>query len=144
MTRQEETEPKKWATASLRIFSEARTVSEITDVLGIAPSRSYMKGDPVSSARPPVVRSQSAWIYESGPGRSPDLATHLNFLVDFIEPRLEVLKMLLATCRVDLFCGFASESGQGGTTLDNVLLARLGRLPFDLTIDLYPPVPTED
>jgi hypothetical protein len=143
MMRQGVTGQEKWARASLRVFSDTLQASDITTLLGMEPSRSYFKGQPVSSRNPKTLRRKSAWIFKSGLEQDPDLAAHLRRLLDFIEPRLDRLDTLRETCRVDLFCGFASESGQGGTTLDSALLARLGRLRLDLTMDLYPPASIE-
>ena len=104
-----------------------------------APSRSYAKGQPVSDRNPKVLRKESAWIRNSGLENSRSLAEHLTSLADFVATKSAALKALRAVCKIDLFCGFASEHGQGGTTLDRALLSRLTGLGLDLTLDLYPP-----
>jgi hypothetical protein len=65
----------------------------------------------------------------------------LRQIVDFVEKNLGRLETLTEACRVQLGYAFSSENGQGGTTLDHSLLSRLGNLPFELTLDLYPPGP---
>jgi hypothetical protein len=98
----------------------------------------------VGGRRATAVRPCNAWILQSGLGQDHDLASQLSWLLDFVEPRVNVLKALLPSCRIDLFCGFSSGSGQGGTKLDSGLLARLANLHLDLILDLYPPGPISD
>ena len=81
----------------------------------------------------------SAWILVS-PVLANDLRAQLSWILDFIEPRLSVLLELSLTCEIDIFCGFSSENGQGGCTFDHAVLERLGKIPFSLTLDLYPPL----
>jgi len=135
---------KKWSSASLRIFSETREIDEIEGMLGVAATRSYRKGQPISSRNPGVLRRVSAWILKSPLSDEEPLASHLKWLVDVVEPRIDVLKALEANCKIDFFCGFSSANGQGGTTLDSGILERLGKIHLDLTIDLYPPGPIAD
>ena len=61
-------------------------------------------------------------------------------LLEMLEPKLDRLRELASRCSMDVFCGFSSESGQGGFTLDPDLLIRLGEIPGGgLNLDLYPP-----
>jgi hypothetical protein len=65
-------------------------------------------------------------------------------LLDSIEPKLMVLRALAAQCHpILLQCGFSSESGQGGFTLDSDTLERISKLGVRLSVDLYPPGPPE-
>jgi hypothetical protein len=141
MSEQAKPRSEKWTTASLCIYSETISPEEITARMGVPASRSHQKGQPVSSRTPSVLRRESNWILVSPLEDTQDLASHLRWLADIIEPRIEVLRALLPKCKIKLFCGFSSDSGQGGTVLDSALLARLGKLPMDLTLDLYPPGP---
>jgi hypothetical protein len=134
----------KWTAAALRIFSETIAPEEITALMGVPASRAFQKGESISSRTPSILRRQSGWMLNSPLGDTQDLASHLRWLVDIIEPKIDVLRALLPVCKIDLFCGFSSDGGQGGTMLDSALLARLGKLPLDLTLDLYPPGPITD
>jgi hypothetical protein len=71
-------------------------------------------------------------------GQDRDLAVHLKWLLDAIEPKHEALASLAGSCQIDLFCGFSSGSGQGGFVLDGPTLARLGKFGVPLILDLYP------
>jgi hypothetical protein len=123
-------EDARWSKASLRIFSDTHSVEEIAALLGT----------PGTLRKQPGRNRAASWILESDLGER-DLAEQLASLLDFIEAKLEVLEALLPACRIDLFCGFSSGNGQGGATFSSALLARLGKLPFYLTLDLYPPAP---
>lgn len=134
-------QPEKWAKASLRVFSDAVSIEDISALLGVAASHSYRKGQPVSSRNEKVLRHESVWLLDSPLADSKDLTSHLEWLLDFIEPRLHVIRSLQTACHVDLFCLFASETGQGSVTLNSSLIGRLAKSGLDLLIDLFPPGP---
>ena len=73
-----------------------------------------------------------------------NLTDHLKWLLDRLEPRLDVIRTLPAEYQVDLFCGFSSGSGQGGFTLDSTTLARIAKLGVPLNVDLHLPGVDED
>jgi len=84
------------------------------------------------------------WLLSSPLGKERDLATHLRWLLDVIEPKLNVMQSLSEKYQVALFCGFCSANGQGGFTLDSTTLARIANLGVPLILDLYPPGIQED
>ena len=129
----------KWTSASLRIAGGQLRREEIDSELGAHATHWYQKGEPISRRNPKALRPLSIWVLDSPLGSREEMALHLKWLLNFVEPRLDALKRLAEEGEVDFFCGFASESGQGSFTLNHELLRVLGTLPFDLTIDLYPP-----
>jgi len=127
-----------WSRASFRIFGDALQPKEIASALGLRATHEYLKGelfDPKSTS----VRRESGWLLESPLGKRRDMVDHLNWLLDALEPKRDVIGELSRKYRVDLFCGFGSMNGQGGFTLDSVVLARLANLGVPLALDLYPP-----
>lgn len=135
---------EKWSRASLRISSNTMSAAEITHTLGLKPTSSYEKGTPLSKRNPKsAVRQQSVWILESGLDSSQPLAQHIACLVALVEEKIDVLKKLLPICDIDIFCGFSSESGQGGFVLNAALLKRITAIPIDIVLDLYPPANDE-
>ncbi|MGH2554891.1 MAG: DUF4279 domain-containing protein [Actinomycetota bacterium] len=56
----------KWSKASFPIFSSSLTAAEITRLLAIKPTRSHEAGEVVSSRRKSPVRTEAAWLLESG------------------------------------------------------------------------------
>jgi hypothetical protein len=128
----------RWSHATLRVFSETLSHEDIGAMLGLKASRTYARGEPVSNRVTSRKRREWVWLFESQLPTSLDLDEHLKWLLDVIEAKLPVLKTLSANCRIDLFCGFGSESGQGGITLDSVILKRIANLGVNLSVDLYP------
>jgi len=135
----------KWNTASLGIYGEPLDLEGITERLGLTPTRSGLKGEMRASARVknPRPRRNSFWLLTSPLADFEPLQNHLAWLIDRLEPRREALEELAKEYTVKFICGFSSENGQGGCTLDASLLARLGNLGAPLVLDLYPPGPIE-
>ncbi len=130
----------KWSSASLRIASETMSTGEISRILGMVPSRSFDKGEPVSSVDPGAPRRKEfIWILESGLGDLEPLEAHIAVLVTLVENNITSMKRLFPDCYIDIRCAFSSGSGQGGFVLDAKLLGRLTVLPIDLVVDLFPP-----
>jgi hypothetical protein len=69
------------------------------------------------------------------------LAEHLIWLLDQLEPKVNSIKSIADEWKARIFCGFSSENGQGGVTLDPRLLRRLANLGIPFVLDLYPPGP---
>jgi hypothetical protein len=115
----------KWSKASLRLFSPVMSPDAICEALDI----------PASSA----IRNTRAVLVESGLPADRPLDEHVTALIEKIERFAAALTKLRDRIDADVFCGFASVNGQGGLTLSAPLLARLGELGLDLTLDLYPP-----
>jgi len=130
---------QKWNSASLRIVSKTITPAVITKTLGIEPTCAYAIKTPVNPRNPSgKIRQESSWILESGLDESEPLKLHISELLLLIESKVERFKELMSVCDIEIFCGFSSENGQGGFVLDAALLKRIGLIPLDLVLDLYP------
>jgi hypothetical protein len=97
----------------------------------------------LKNSRLTLVWPTSLWALNSPLSDQNGMADHLRFLLDLLEPKMDALKKLFEECKIDLFCGFSSGSGQGGFELDPVTLSRLAKLCIPLVLDLYPPGPIE-
>lgn len=84
------------------------------------------------------------WVLQSSLPQDRGMEEHLAVLLEFAESRADALRALLPDCRMDIFCGFSSGSGQGGFSLSPQLLRRLADLPLTLGLDLYPPGPLDE
>jgi len=82
---------------------------------------------------------EHAWFLSSPLGKDKDLGAHLCWILDLVGPKCDAVRLLKKSCRIDLFCGFASIDGQGGFTLDTKMLARIADLGLSMGLDLYPP-----
>jgi hypothetical protein len=129
-----------WSKASFRVVSASLTAADISNRLGLAATRAHEAGERVSSTSGSPVHREAGWFLESGLDDREPMDRHLVALLDQLEPRVDRLRDLASECRMDLFCGFSSESGQGGFILSPGLLERLARIPGEgLVLDLYPP-----
>ena len=129
---------QKWSRAALRISGDTLRPDQITAILGLEPTQSGVKGERFST-RHSATRRTSFWLLESPLADSLPLTDHLGWLLDLIEPKHDLIGSLGEKWRVEFFCGFSSENGQGGVTFDPSLLHRLAQLGIPLVLDLYPP-----
>lgn len=130
----------KWSRASFRVgFDGSFDPTEISDALGLEPTIYGRKGEIRSRSRPP--RRNSVWILSSPLVAHEPLQKHLEWLLERLESRADAILAVSKKYSVDFFCGFSSESGQGGCTFEAPLLERLARLKLPLVLDLYPPGP---
>jgi uncharacterized protein DUF4279 len=137
----EEAEVGKWSAAGVRVFGEMLQPAEIEGALGLRATRTHLKGQP--RGRNDAVWGESFWSLQSPPREDHNLADHLRWIFDRLEPRLDIIRTLSAKYRVDLFCSFSSACGQGGFKLDGITVARLANLGVPLVVNLYPPGPVE-
>ena len=128
----------KEAVVSLRIASRVRSVSDITQAVGVPPSKSVEKGELMSKrSRVPKYREESLWFIGSGLLPSAPIEDHLQKITEFIDVHLSSLQPLSADCDIGVYCNFTICTGQGGFVLTNELLQKLLRLPLDLWVDLF-------
>lgn len=130
----------KWSRCSLRISSAERTCGSISELLQTKPSFSADRGDPVSRiVKDSAARDLSTWILESGVGSTHPLEEHLSSLVDFIDAHADALRDLSDDCALEIVCGFASGSGQGGFVVGHDVMQKLAAVGIDIVMHLYPP-----
>jgi uncharacterized protein DUF4279 len=136
----------EWWRASFSIFSVALTHQEISERIGLQPTRTRAKGDPRGARRmdgsviTSIVWHDSAWHLVCPLKSDKSLDQHIRWLLDTIEPRLPAINAISNECTlIRFFCGFSSEHGQGGFTLDAETLRRISKVGVKLDLDLYPP-----
>jgi hypothetical protein len=127
-----------WNRASFRIAGDTLDPKEISSCLEIEASLSGVKGELVRSGLP-AVRRTSVWVLRCPLEKSAPMEEHLKWLLNLLEPKAGIIKGIADRFFVDLFCGFSSENGQGGFSLDARLLQRVAHLGVALSLDLYPP-----
>jgi hypothetical protein len=86
-------EDGKWSKAGLRIFSETLSPSEIAEILGLEATKTHIKGT-LKSSRVRLVWPTSLWLLNSPLSDRNDMADHLRFLLDLLEPKMDALKQL--------------------------------------------------
>lgn len=129
--------------ASLSIHSEAKSVAEISAMLGLEPDHWGDKGDLTPAGRagrnhaPERLRFQRTYwsLTEAVDEPSADDQTGfsaLRALVDRLEPLAQVLMELRQGGEVVLWWSGDSDSTQGGFVLEADLIGRLARLGCDV------------
>jgi hypothetical protein len=100
----------KWSRASISIGGDALRPDQISSTLGLKPKRSGVKGER-SSSRHSVARRTSFWLLTCPLSYSLPLAEHLTWLLDQLEPKLNLIKSIAEEWNATLFCGFSAENG---------------------------------
>lgn len=131
---------KKWSLVSICISSQTIDPAKISSVLNIKASSSHEKGELINRRNPNGPRRQeNLWVLESDLDSSEPLEHHMKTMISIIENKIDSFENLIPHCKLELFCGFSSENGQGGFVLDSGLLKRATAIPIDIVFDLYPP-----
>jgi hypothetical protein len=108
----------------------------VTRLLRIEPTDAFEAGDQVGRV-PGNVRRESLWLLSSGLPSGREIADHLGWLLDRLEPKAEVLWELVGQgYTADWFCLAASEATEHAVELDRALLGRLLTLPGTLLLDV--------
>jgi hypothetical protein len=131
----------RWSKAAFCIYGDALQLDEINKNLGLQATNSGLKGGRPSKhpgARP--LRT-SIWMLNCPLDDHLPLQDHLKWLLDTLEPRLYIIRGIVMQYDTKLICGYSSEHGQGGCTINAALLDRLANLGVPLVLDLYPPGP---
>lgn len=134
-------ENSKWSAASFRICGGMLDLEEIEKTLGIKATQSHLAGQ---RSRSNVVYRESLWSLKSPLNKAESLDKHLGWLLDRLESKVEEVRSFSRLYKLDFFCGFGSQNGQGGFTLDGAMLSRLAKFGVPLGLDLYPPLPTDE
>lgn len=109
---------------------------EVTSFLKIQPSDSFRAGDLRRNGKP---WKHSQWsLTTKDHVQSNDLSTHIEWLLDHIEPvHSYIVRLTLRGTEASIFCFWELLSGNGGPTFMPSLLRRLANLDLDLGLDFY-------
>ncbi|MGI9420845.1 MAG: DUF4279 domain-containing protein [Geminicoccaceae bacterium] len=125
------------SSATLRVMSDSLSAAEMTEILGVAPGKSFEKGDLVSPKSPkPTYRKAAMWQWESEIGETKSLNMHLLEICRFLKEREGKLHLLVG-CQMDVFCGVFSDGEQIGFDIDHNVIKALTDFPVDLVFDAY-------
>jgi hypothetical protein len=127
--------------AKLFIYPNDISQEEVTNILGIEPSRAHNLGKRILD---PLGRTGTAprtvWgLSSEGHVHSKDLRDHLNWLLDRIEPCKDALDRLRTEHEgvMRIGCVWWSAAGHGGPTLWPEQMKRLADLEIECQFDIY-------
>lgn len=104
------------AVASLSLTGEDLNPEKVTELLGGAPTHSWLKGDDIRKRPdlPPKVARQGHWRKDATPSEPENLDAQVIELLDGLTENVHVWKELAAQFSVSVFCGwFMSNANEG-------------------------------
>ena len=124
---------------TLRLYHDSAHPTLVSAALGLEPTKKQSAGESYERRGKSRTYRLSGWFLRSeGHVESYDTAKHLDWLLQQLHPRLEVLKRLRSEgWRMDIACLWDSHSGHGGPTLSPELLRRLAAVDIELWFDIY-------
>ena len=120
--------------ASLRISGDGLDLDEISRTLGLMPTHTHRKGElrkPHSKTWP-----NDAWHYEAQIDHERPLDEHIMAIWDAVRPQIPYLRNLKRDFKVDIFCGYRSNSSTAGFNVDHRCLGLFAELeiPFGVSV----------
>jgi len=111
--------------------------NEVSVSLGLHPYKSFKSGD----MRTETERWKHGYweICSAEDVDSPDLAIHLEWIVDQLTPINQALQKLLSAqnMKAEISCFWILDSGQSVLTLSPLLIERLSELGVVIELDIY-------
>ena len=118
--------------ATLRIHGINLPFDEISLTLGVDPSHQHKTGErPRASARP---YTDDAWHFTAPIAEEKELTEHLRSLWQVVQPHVGYLTAL--TANVDVFCGYRTNNGAAGFSVEADALEIFASLnvPFGVSV----------
>lgn len=131
---EEAAEPYFHFSATLRIHGDGLDFDAITTAMGLQPTHTHKKGDSRRPGGHPY--RDDAWHYSADLPEEAPLDAHLQALWADVAPAREFLLSLKAQHRVDVFCGYRSDSDHAGFQVEPKSLAIFTALeiPFGVSV----------
>src|SRR5437867_2162578 len=104
-----------WSRATLRIYSAKLRVDEVDVALGLTATGKHVRGQLRTSHRKERW-PDSMWRFGTSLEEDRGLEGNLVWLLDLLEPKKDIIRVLVEQHNVDLFCGFSPGDQQGGFT----------------------------
>jgi len=121
--------------STLRIFADEISAAEITNALGIAPAKSFLKGEPHGTG---LFRKAHGWFYSTKKlTQSKVTRRHIDLILEILDGKGEAIKALRQRgCKLDIMSYWQSY-GQGGPALWPHQMQKLGALEIEIWWDIY-------
>ncbi|HST85881.1 MAG TPA: DUF4279 domain-containing protein [Kineosporiaceae bacterium] len=127
--------------ASFRLIHQSGgTARNVTERLGLEPTKVSEAGSPVSSRTPALVSTHSAWVLSSAPEPQDDV--RLSVMLDRLLEKLEPVRAALWSLEQEGYwanwlCMLDVEDGEAATEIHRQTMQRLLTLPGDLWLDVH-------
>jgi hypothetical protein len=117
------------------ITSESDPPDEISSLVGMSGDRSWRAGD--LRDRTTIREKDNGWVVESGLPASAPLESHVDHLLQRLDPFVSVIKMLSERLDVILSCVVYAKHPNPGFHLDSARVEQIARLGAALDVDVY-------
>jgi hypothetical protein len=130
--------------ASLRFMGDRLEPSKVTEILGVAPTTGYRKGEIFKRSRGHEARGRTGvWILSSdGRVADPNLDAHLRYLLAIASPdgtsdKIAALQELMHEQQLaaDVTCFWYGTSGSTSPVIADDVRVRFARLPAEIATD---------
>ena len=125
--------------AALRITGDDLVPADVTMALGCEPTRSWAKGDTVTSPQRPRPRTARSgmWTLEADDTSPGDVDAQVIAILDRLTADERVWGGLRDRYSVNLFCGWFMDRVNEGVSISPEVLSALGMRGILLDADLY-------
>jgi hypothetical protein len=120
--------------ATLRIYGDDLPFEELSQRLGVQPTRSYRKGERRGPRSP--CYSRDGWLFQPPLAETEPLERHIEALWEVVRPALDYLKALKQHFKIDVFCGYRSNCDTAGFEVSHTCLQLFTALevPFGVSV----------
>jgi len=126
--------------ASLRVSGIDLIPEEITNLLGASPTKSYAKGDDLSTSNVRTrIAKNGTWQLHANATEPEDFNLQVAELFHGLTDDLKIWSDLACRFKVDIFCGWFMQEGNEGVDISPSTLLMLGERSIALAIDIYGP-----
>jgi hypothetical protein len=120
------------------VVTDFSSVAEVTELMGMEPTRAWAKGDPMPRrGRPPFPRPFSKWIIAASPEPIVDFADQIEALLQLLEPRAASVGKVMERypCVISVITDY--EWFNPGFQLSVGHMSRIAALGLPMDFDLY-------
>jgi len=126
------------------LAGDALRPTEVTQLLGKEPHRSWAKGDEIravdeaSNFKPRRTKLTGYWSIVPDSSRHDELGHQIQRLLALLEDLPSILRELIAKYNGEISIGYSSSETSIGVFLEKETLSRIHSLGLSINIDVYP------
>ena len=122
---------------ALRIVGDDLEPDRVTRMLGVQPSFSARRGDPIERAAAGATHATGVWIYRLPASPEWELGDAIETLLDRLPADPALWETLVGRFKADVFCGLFLNAANRGAELRPDTLARLVERRLTLGLDIH-------
>lgn len=119
----------------IRFLSEDNSPIEISDCLGLIPSKSWKKGEVNSKTQ--KIFKENGWELESSLDEKSSLTEKIEYICKTFEPFHKKMKKLSNYWYIEISCIVYYKDSPPALNFSNSLVSKISKISASLDIDLY-------